>query len=155
MVLGLLIEAARDALTAMNSPEGDCIFCIDCFARWWRWEQRSLHAKRKQLIEELKAAAGPKLHDLGLVPYAQGLFTILCPSCRFKVGPDDLAKWMPRLVPRKGNAAEVQASEEQPASCHTVELPEADMARLRHMQQTHARLFAAQQQKDTCTTLSW
>lgn len=56
--------------------------CSDCFARWWRWEQRSLHAKRKQLIEELKAAAGPKLHELGLVPYAQGLFTILCPSCR-------------------------------------------------------------------------
>ncbi len=28
MVLGLLIEAARDALTAMNSPEGDCIFCM-------------------------------------------------------------------------------------------------------------------------------
>lgn len=68
-------------------------------------------------------------------------------AVRFKVGPDDLAKWMPRLVPRKGNAAEVQASEEQPASCHTVELPEADMARLRQMQQTHARLFAAQQQK--------
>ena len=28
MVLGLLIEAARDLLTAMNSPEGDCVFCM-------------------------------------------------------------------------------------------------------------------------------
>lgn len=29
MVLGLVIETARDVLTGMNSPEGDCIFCMD------------------------------------------------------------------------------------------------------------------------------
>ena len=27
MMLGHLAETARDALTAMNSPEGDCVFC--------------------------------------------------------------------------------------------------------------------------------
>ena len=29
MVLGLLIETARDLLTGMNAPEGDCIFCMN------------------------------------------------------------------------------------------------------------------------------
>lgn len=29
MVLGLLIETARDVLTGMNNPEGDCIFCMN------------------------------------------------------------------------------------------------------------------------------
>lgn len=150
MMVGLLIETARDTLTAMNIPEGDCIFCMcplsetsgtidslelmklpcyhcfhlcvpaplkrwpclplitfvlssilskhdmninhlkllgcvlcsDCFARWWRWKQRSLHTGRKQIIKELGAAAGPKLHESGLVPDAHGLYTILCPSCR-------------------------------------------------------------------------
>ncbi len=28
-MLGMLCEAARDQLTAMNSPEGACIFCLD------------------------------------------------------------------------------------------------------------------------------
>ena len=28
MMLGMLCEAARDQLTLMNRPEGDCIFCL-------------------------------------------------------------------------------------------------------------------------------
>lgn len=33
MMLGMLCEAARDQLTAMNSPEGACIFCLDALCR--------------------------------------------------------------------------------------------------------------------------
>ncbi len=29
MMLGMLCEVARDQLTAMNRPEGACIFCLD------------------------------------------------------------------------------------------------------------------------------
>ena len=29
MMLGMLCESARDQLTAMNRPEGACIFCLD------------------------------------------------------------------------------------------------------------------------------
>ena len=53
-----------------------------CFARWWRWKQRSLHAKRKQTMEDLGARAGQVLGEQGLVPDAKGLYTIQCPSCR-------------------------------------------------------------------------
>lgn len=56
--------------------------CRDCFARWWRWEQRSLHGKRKQVLEDLGARAGPALSGQGLVPDAKGIFTVHCPSCR-------------------------------------------------------------------------
>jgi hypothetical protein len=28
MMMGLLVESARDTLTSMNRPEGDCIFCM-------------------------------------------------------------------------------------------------------------------------------
>lgn len=54
----------------------------ECFARWWRWEQRSLHAKRKQALEDLGARAGPVLSEQGLTPDAKGLYAIRCPSCR-------------------------------------------------------------------------
>ena len=54
-----------------------------CFACWWRWEQRSLHAKRKQTMEDLGARAGQVLSEQGLVPDVKGLYTIQCPSCRF------------------------------------------------------------------------
>ena len=57
-------------------------WCSACFARWWRWEQRSLDRQRKQLIQELGAQAGSKLHPMGLTPDARGLYTVLCPSCR-------------------------------------------------------------------------
>lgn len=50
--------------------------------RWWRWEQRSLNRQRKQVNQDLGARAGQQLLDLGLNPDAQGLFTVLCPSCR-------------------------------------------------------------------------
>lgn len=53
-----------------------------CFARWWRWKQRSLHAKRKQTMEDLGARAAQVLGEQGLVPDAKGLYTIQCPSCR-------------------------------------------------------------------------
>ncbi|BDA46703.1 probable E3 ubiquitin-protein ligase RNF25 [Coccomyxa sp. Obi] len=166
----------------MNSPEDDCIFCmnslsdeastpgsqeliklpcyhcfhLDCFARWWRWEQRSLHTKRKRIIEELSAAAGPKLHSSGLIPTDQGLFTILCPSCRAKVTPEDLAHVMPQLMPRKGTAeAEALSSEEHQASSRGVDLPEDQMAHLRQMQQRNARLFAAQKRKNGIVEDSW
>lgn len=33
MMLGMLCEAARDQLTAMNAPEGACIFCLDPLCR--------------------------------------------------------------------------------------------------------------------------
>ncbi|CAL8471319.1 g10861 [Coccomyxa elongata] len=182
MVLGLVIETARDVLTGMNNPEGDCIFCmnslsdeastsdsreltklpcyhcfhLDCFARWWRWEQRSLHTKRKRIIEELSAAAGPKLYNSGLIPTDQGLFTVLCPSCRAKVTPEDLAHVMPRLMPCKGTAeAEALSSEEHQASSNAVELPESEMAHLRQMQQRNARLFAAQKRKNGIVEDSW
>ena len=29
MMLGSLIEAAKDAMTEINQPEGHCIFCLD------------------------------------------------------------------------------------------------------------------------------
>ena len=29
MMLGMLCEVARDQLTLMNRPEGDCIFCLN------------------------------------------------------------------------------------------------------------------------------
>lgn len=29
MMLGSLIEAAKDAMTEMNQPEGHCIFCLE------------------------------------------------------------------------------------------------------------------------------
>lgn len=54
-----------------------------CFACWWRWEQRSLHATRKQTMEDLGARAGQVLSEQGLVPDVKGLYTIQCPSCRF------------------------------------------------------------------------
>ncbi len=31
MMLGSLIEAAKDAMTEMNQPEGHCIFCLEQF----------------------------------------------------------------------------------------------------------------------------
>jgi hypothetical protein len=70
-------------------------------------------------------------------------------ACRTKVDPKELADAMPRLLPRRGSAAPAELSgfEEEEASSHLVELPEADMARLRQMQQTHACLFAAQKQR--------
>ena len=57
----------------------------DCFARWWRWEQRSLNGQRKQTMAELGARAGDKLQPLGLIPDARGLFPVLCPSCRCRL----------------------------------------------------------------------
>ena len=70
-------------------------------------------------------------------------------ACRTKVDPKELAHAMPQLLPRRGSAAPTELSgfEEEEASSHSVELPEADMARLRQMQQTHACLFAAQKQR--------
>ena len=57
--------------------------CRECFVRWWRWEQRSLHGKRGQILGDLGARAAPVLSEHGLVPDAKGLFTIQCPSCRW------------------------------------------------------------------------
>lgn len=42
-----------------------------------------MNSQRKQAIEDLGAAAGEKLRKSGLVPNQAGLFTVLCPACRW------------------------------------------------------------------------
>ena len=77
----LVQEQPTHIQKAMLRSSGVC--CRDCFVRWWRWEQRSLHGKRKQLLEDLGARAAPVLNEQDLVADAKGLFAIQCPSCRW------------------------------------------------------------------------
>lgn len=65
--------------------------------------------------------------------------------CRLSVRPEELA--LARLMPRKGASVAGAVCAEDEASSHVVELPEADMACLRRMQQKHARLFELQKRK--------
>jgi len=58
-----------------------------------------------------------------------------------------MAHALVRLMPRKGAEAVGAECAEDDAASHVVELPKADMACLRGMQQKHARLFELQKRK--------
>ncbi|KAK9806324.1 hypothetical protein WJX72_010353 [[Myrmecia] bisecta] len=164
MMLGHLCEVAKETLTSMNQPDGACIFCMEClvasadeeakltrlpcyhcfhfrcFARWWRWEQQHLAAKRARMQQEFGAAAQFRLPKAGLVPDADGIFTIACPSCRLEVLPQDLAHVQHRLA--ACDAHDMHAEED-----HSVRLAAEEMNRLRLMQRQQAAIFERQRQR--------
>ena len=72
--------------TSMCSQPIPLPVCRACFASWWQWQQQQQCKEAQQLEGDLgPAAAASKLQERGLVPDPHGLFTILCPACRWAV----------------------------------------------------------------------
>lgn len=105
-VLALLCETAFETLTEMNTPDGDCAFCLNpvadagdlnsqkhfmklmrcyhcfhqtCFARWWRWKTNAAAREMEKLGAHHSAASttpAPATH--------------LCPVCRVAIEKEDV-----------------------------------------------------------------
>lgn len=58
--------------------------CSLCFAGWYAAEQKWKREQRQKLQHAKKhAVTGHMLDELGLQTNDHGLFTILCPTCRY------------------------------------------------------------------------
>lgn len=168
MMLGCLIETAKDTMTAMNQPEGHCIFCLEdlvpvgatpsqetlqrlpcyhcyhlqCFAEWWHWQQSDRQQKAAQIKKDLQSAAPQHLQQEGLIPNADGQFSVPCPVCRVIFSPQD--------VPHVHNCtkqAHQGSQEQQPITDSSSGFTPTELHRLMLQKQKRDRQFAKQQQQ--------
>lgn len=168
MMLGSLIEAAKDAMTEMNQPEGHCIFCLEqlvpegissihppllrlpcyhcyhlqCFAEWWHWQQSSMQQKAEQIQKDLLSAAPQRLQDDGLVPDANGLFAVQCPICRSVVSAQDVYQ-----VHDSTQYAPRDSQQQDSASEMATGFTPKELQKMMLQQQQRAKQFAKQHQQ--------
>eukprot|EP00898_Chlorokybus_atmophyticus_P004487 jgi/Chlat1/5039/Chrsp329S04920 len=135
-MLVALIEAARERLTAMNAPEGDCVFCLMplheadesqlvklmscyhcfhrvCFRRWWLYQ------------------AGGK--DMASLP--ERLF---CPICRYIIHASDIAHasgWLQEEA--AGGGSDMDPNSNMQTVVLTSELKVIEEARQRSFEQLY------------------
>lgn len=168
MMLGSLIEAAKDAMTDINQPEGHCVFCLEplvppgtvpsqdlllrlpcyhcyhlpCFAEWWHWQQSSMLQKASQIKQDLQSAAPERLKEEHLIPDASGIFAIQCPICRLLIPALDAhqADAIAQHVPSP-------QQHQQPAALDTKDFTAKELDKLLRQRQERARQFAKQQQQ--------
>ncbi|CAD7702698.1 unnamed protein product [Ostreobium quekettii] len=165
MMLGRLCDAAMDGLTAMNAPEGDCVFCMEplvgadlvkmpcfhvfhrsCFPAWWNSQQQSLSQEERELREHTgEAAASRLLKDL---PSKEGgFFIVSCPVCRVPITPGDLLPYWSPVDTLLDTSFTKQWSQGGQAGLKDSTLTDCNMALIRKQQAERAALYEAQKAK--------
>eukprot|EP00232_Nephroselmis_pyriformis_P001630 CAMPEP_0182905342 /NCGR_PEP_ID=MMETSP0034_2-20130328/32876_1 /TAXON_ID=156128 /ORGANISM="Nephroselmis pyriformis, Strain CCMP717" /LENGTH=263 /DNA_ID=CAMNT_0025040745 /DNA_START=138 /DNA_END=926 /DNA_ORIENTATION=+ len=115
-MMASITQVAQDLLTDINSPEGDCPFCImpivdagggssrghmkllecfhcahsDCFAEWWHWEQSRLGREHEEAVAQRPSAPEGQT-DAAYYGDPSGPFPVRCPVCRGEVSAEDLS----------------------------------------------------------------
>ena len=102
----ILSEATLAALPALSDPSltlwMSCLPGRHCFADWWAWQQSEYVEAEARIICEYGGDSHMARVQVQqrLPPKADGIFAILCPTCRSQADHSALSPWLPRLQER-------------------------------------------------------